>query len=352
MQIGFAKLAARLPGGTVEHERMRIDLGFPAEKSISDWERRHDAGQVPGRWPYGLEGLSALADVRAVTLAQPTSLQRALGRLGVRHRATDSAIGLTWDENSALRMAITDRHARHVSGVIWLTDAAARGRDLGRMPSVLSSLSAAWVLSEAQIEPLQRLLPSVPVEYVRFGIDGDFFRLRPAPEAPRIVSVGGDRDRDTETLFRALARVHELRPDVELIVQTASELASPEGVRTIRHLPHTELRDLYASASVVAIATRENLHVSGMTVSLEAMATGRPVVITRSPGMEDYVADGVTGLLAPTGDDQKLAEHLLALLADEDGAQAMGRAGRTAVESRFTSAGMSGIIGAAVRRHA
>ena len=127
-----------------------------------------------------------------------------------------------------------------------------------------------------------RSYPGVPVEYVRFGIDHEFFSARSRiPRSPRVVSVGGDRDRDAETLFRALSRVHDARPDVELVVQTASDLPPPDGVATIRHLPHAQLRELYASASVVAIATRPNLHVSGMTVSLEAMATGRPVVATR-----------------------------------------------------------------------
>lgn len=346
-----AKLAIRNVGGHVEHERLRIDVGFPSERSIPDWERRHGAGEVPGRWPYGLDGLDAAAHVTPLRVDAPTVLQRAAGRLGLRPRAARGAVGLTWDENAAFRMASTRPHAQHVSGVIWLTDAAARGRDLGRMPAVLRELSALWVLSDAQIEPLRQVVPGVAVEYVRFGIDADFFSFQPYPAAPRVVSVGGDRDRDTDTLFRALARVHESRPDVELIVQTSSDLSPPAGVDTVRHLAHAKLRDLYSSASVVAIATRDNLHVSGMTVSLEAMATGRPVAITRSPGMEDYVADGRTGLLSAPGDEEMLADHILALLSDEDSAAAMGAAGRAEVESRFTSGEMTRALLELARRH-
>jgi glycosyltransferase involved in cell wall biosynthesis len=152
-----------------------------------------------------------------------------------------------------------------------------------------------------------------------------------------VLSVGGDRDRDPATLFAALERVHAERPDVELVVQTASDLAPPAGVTTVPHVSHRELADLYARASVVAVATRDNLHASGMTVSLEAMATGRPVVMTRTPGIEDYVADGRTGLLAPVGDPGALAAHVLRLLADEHEARAFGAAGRAAVEQRLTT---------------
>ncbi|MDN3497566.1 glycosyltransferase, partial [Planococcus sp. APC 4015] len=264
--------------------------------------------------------------------------------LPLPRRAEAGAVGVTWDENAALRMATTRPHSRHVSGVIWLTDAAARGRDLGRMPAVLAGLDALWVLSDAQLAPLRDVVPGVPVHYVRFGIDPRFFAVRPSPTAPRVVSVGGDRDRDAQTLFAALAIVHAQRPDAELVVQTASDLTPPPGIRTIRHLPHTELRDLYASASVVAIATRENLHVSGMTVSLEAMATGRPVAITRTPGMDDYVADGETGLLSAPADPEALAANVLALLDDPARAEAMGAAGRRSVEERFTSELMSRAI--------
>jgi glycosyltransferase involved in cell wall biosynthesis len=207
------------------------------------------------------------------------------------------------------------------------------------------------VLSDAQVEPLRRIIPDTPVEYVRFGIDHEFFAAQPYPDVPRVVSVGGDRDRDAETLFRALARVHDVRPDVELVVQTASELTPPPGVVKIRHLPHLQLRELYATASLVAIATRPNLHVSGMTVSLEAMATGRPVVETRTPGMDDYVADGETGLLGEPGDAETLAAHMLALLDEPARAASMGEAGRRSVEQRFSSEIMAAAIYDVVRRH-
>ena len=118
-----------------------------------------------------------------------------------------------------------------------------------------------------------------PVEFLKFGIDETFYRLDPdRPERLKVVSVGGDRDRDPATLFAALDLVLRARPEVECVVQPASALPPPPGVTKIDFIPHAQARDLYASASVVAIATRPNLHASGMTVGLEAMAVGRPVV--------------------------------------------------------------------------
>lgn len=322
----------------------RWDLGFPAERSITQWERRHEAGEVPGRWPYGLDALSAFADVRPIDLREPGLLSKARSRAGLGIRPVSDAVGITWDENAAWRMSIVAPHASRATGVIWLTDTAARGGEVRGLARVLAGCDVLWALSEAQLEPLSSLVPGPRCEYVRFAIDHEFFTPQPLPPVLRVVSVGGDRDRDTAALFRAFEIIRERMPHVELVAQTTSTLPPPPGVTIVRHLPHARLRDLYASATVVMIATHANLHVSGMTVSLEAMATGRPVTITRTPGMEDYVEEGRTGLLSPVDDPDALAAHTIDLLSDPERVAAMGAAARTVVESRFTPAHMAAQI--------
>ena len=94
------------------------------------------------------------------------------------------------------------------------------------------------------------------------------------------------------------------------------------------------------STSVVAVATRPNLHVSGMTVMLESMATARPVVLTATPGVDDYARDGATALLTAPGDARALADRVLGLLAAPHDAEALGRRARAAVEERYTSTHM------------
>lgn len=324
---------------------------YPRERNVPGWIEAYRRGQVPDLWPYGLDqmGLRS-ASTRFVELAPPSLASKFLAKTvtaRVRARLDEDReeIAVTWDENAAHRMWTTSPHYEMYSGAIWLTDQLQALRDgrFSTMRRALRSMSGVWVISSGQVEALERFLGPgrPPVGYFRFGVDADFFTAQPAPEKPLVLSIGGDRDRDTATLYAALEMVHALAPEVRLVVQSKSNSPAPAGVRVLKHVSHRELRDLYVAASVVAIATRHNLHASGMTVSLEAMATGRPVAITETPGIEAYVAHGSTGLLSSVGEPRKLAQNVLELLSDRDLAEGMGRAGREAVVEGLTTRHMT-----------
>jgi glycosyltransferase involved in cell wall biosynthesis len=69
---------------------------------------------------------------------------------------------------------------------------------------------------------------------------------------------------------------------------------------------------------------------------LEAMSSGLPVVASRVGGIPELVEDGVSGHLAPAGDDEALAAALRRLIAAPDRWEAMGRAGRARVEDEYS----------------
>jgi glycosyltransferase involved in cell wall biosynthesis len=70
---------------------------------------------------------------------------------------------------------------------------------------------------------------------------------------------------------------------------------------------------------------------------LEAQAAGRPVVTTTATGAIDAVQDGVTGLLVPVGDAQRLAAALLSLLFSPTMIRSLGQAGRERVLREFSN---------------
>ena len=67
------------------------------------------------------------------------------------------------------------------------------------------------------------------------------------------------------------------------------------------------------------------------------MASGTPVVAFRAGGVQDFVTDGHTGLLAPdTNDSGGLAERLEWLLARPVDRLAMAHSSRKSVEKSFS----------------
>ena len=118
------------------------------------------------------------------------------------------------------------------------------------------------------------------------------------------------------------------------------KLAPEAGVVHARRM-NAAMRGLYERSTVVAIALRSNPVGAGLTVALEGLASGRPVVATNNPGMETYVDHGRTGLLVPPEDPGAMADAIGELLSNPERAAEMGAAGRKDVESRFTSAHMA-----------
>jgi glycosyltransferase involved in cell wall biosynthesis len=258
---------------------------------------------------------------------------------------------LAWEERLGVPALLDPRAGDRplVSGVIWLTDDDARLGAATRavVRRALHAAGALFVLSSAQLPVLARRwgVPAGRLHHVPFGVDTDFWNPDrpvgdPVDDGPSrlVLGVGNDRHRAHDVLVAAVRQVQQGHPAVRLHLVTRRPVDVAPGVgRRHPHLGHPALRALYARAAVVAVATRDNLHVSGITTILEAMALGRPVVATGTPGMADYVEDGVTGLLVPPGDPEALARAVGALLQDRARAEALGAAARRRVHQCHSS---------------
>jgi len=61
---------------------------------------------------------------------------------------------------------------------------------------------------------------------------------------------------------------------------------------------------------------------------LEAMFQGCPVISTDAGGCPESIVDGVTGMLAKSEDPESFSRQMLAVVNDQIGAEALGRAAR------------------------
>jgi N-acetyl-alpha-D-glucosaminyl L-malate synthase BshA len=69
--------------------------------------------------------------------------------------------------------------------------------------------------------------------------------------------------------------------------------------------------------------------------ALEAMACGTPVAVSASGGLPEFVKDGESGLLCPTGDVKCVAARVVDLLGDVKRWEAMGKAAAETARSEF-----------------
>jgi glycosyltransferase EpsD len=69
---------------------------------------------------------------------------------------------------------------------------------------------------------------------------------------------------------------------------------------------------------------------------LEYMAAARPVVATDVGGAREAIAEGESGYIVASDDDEALAERVTELLRNDEKARAMGVRGRQIVEEKFS----------------
>jgi glycosyltransferase involved in cell wall biosynthesis len=152
---------------------------------------------------------------------------------------------------------------------------------------------------------------------------------------PRLLFVGGDFVRKGGDLLLDVFRAH-FRGRCELDLVTRDAVPGEPGVRVHRGLTtgSPQLRQLYADADAFVLPTRGDCF---SIATIEAMATGLPVVVSGIAGIPEIVAPQKSGYLVAPGDGASLRTALEAVVADPAHGRAMGVYGRELVERHFDS---------------
>lgn len=105
----------------------------------------------------------------------------------------------------------------------------------------------------------------------------------------------------------------------------------------VRSTTHEEFMTLLANAHAVVIPLRQSVRSAGQQSYLNAMGLGKPVIVTDTPGVRDYIIDGVTGVIVPSEPDKMRAAIRHVMDPANAGFYAeMGRRAREDVFNRFT----------------
>lgn len=216
--------------------------------------------------------------------------------------------------------------------------------------AALRACTHAVTNNRSDLEALQRILPREKLSYAppglfperfgrvaggrreirrRFGIAADVHlllaaaRLRP-----------GVKEQSIRLLFEVVRELSQDRSDFVLLIagdgpmeetlrQEAQGLC-PGRILFVGGIPREEMSVFYSASDLFVFpGIGESL---GM-VYLEAQACGAPVVALRTPGAEQVVADGETGVLVEPGTARDMARVISQLLDDKRAREAMGKAG-------------------------
>jgi len=211
-------------------------------------------------------------------------------------------------------------------------------------------------------------IPAERLAFVPYQVDTAFWRPRVIPEE-RLICSAGLEFRDYPTLLKAVDGLN-----VRVVIgaashwskrhNTASGAALPASVE-VASFDYFALRDLYARAAVVVVPLDDVDFQAGVTTILEAMAMGKPVIVTHTAGQTDVVEDrrvstrgqfalarpasllrefarladvqmDPTGFYVPPGDPMALRRAIAFLLDHPDERVRLGAAGRRTVERLMT----------------
>ncbi len=160
------------------------------------------------------------------------------------------------------------------------------------------------------------------IELNEFGVDTRFWCPSESIETSEyLLSVGNDGRRDWDLLMRVVA-------DLPVLVKVLTDRPPawvPSNVEIIRgrmhtshELPDTKLRELYRGALGVVVPLVDTLQPSGQSVTLQAMACAKAVVLTETKGLwnPELLNNGENCILVPVAEAGEM-KRVIARLLDE-----------------------------------
>jgi len=213
---------------------------------------------------------------------------------------------------------------------------------------VFSKLDIVTTPSETAAACLRKLGLGVPVRAISCGVDLGFFRPLPNVDRGQIrarynlhreklafLYLGRlSPEKRLDTLLKAM---HQLkRNDIQLAIagqgpetarlkQLARDFGLEGQVAFLGFVAEEDLPLLLNSVDVFSMPSEAELL---SLATLEAMATGRPILAARAGALPELVTDGENGLLFSPGDAEDAARKMNALAAQTHQLAAMGEASR------------------------
>ncbi|HNT23476.1 MAG TPA: glycosyltransferase family 4 protein [Anaerolineales bacterium] len=282
----------------------------------------------------------------------PIHLRHALRRL--RQGAYD--LVLAWELKNGLAYALYRRLFNRCQPPFIILSFAGRGLPAWLLRFALRSVDGLTVPSalEASFSARHYGFPASRVLACPNGIYDDAPRLQAAMPAPSedYIFAGGYSKRDFKTLLQA---VDGLDIPVKIIaprrlLPSAALHHPPSTLHYSLPTPRPQYWQAMFAARLIVIPLQPAPYSAGLTDLQTAMSAARPVIVTNTGGLAEYIEHGQDGLLVPPGDPAALRQAILELWNDPAACHRLGAAARQRYETQYAYEAFAQRTYAAVRQ--
>ena len=199
-----------------------------------------------------------------------------------------------------------------------------------RIEYVLNSANYVITVSNSNLECIKKLDVKTPVKVIPNGFRPDLFYPKNSEECKKILELPSDKKailtvgnlveiKGHKYLIEAMNEVVKHRKDVLCIIVGSGKLKNKlekqikklkleDHVKLVGGKTHDEIPIWMNAADLFVLPSlRESFGV----VQIEAMACGKPVVVTYNGGSEEIITSGDYGLLVKPANPEELAEKIL-----------------------------------------
>ncbi|MGB9721382.1 MAG: glycosyltransferase family 4 protein [bacterium] len=203
------------------------------------------------------------------------------------------------------------------------------------------SISGLIYHATIQSQYYEKHLPNLAkrARYIPFGIDVDFFAPINLPVENYVVAFGYKK-RDYNTLFNAWQKL--MPKDIDLNVIGVKKKKFHKILNCIpkvnfhEFVPINVLKEIIAKSLFVILPLPYYEYSYGQMSLLQSMCMGKAVIVTRTPGITDYIKDGINALGVNPYDADDLADKIKKCLSDRQLIDEVGKQARLSVLKKFS----------------
>jgi len=224
---------------------------------------------------------------------------------------------------------------------------------------------------EIELKPIRKLVESISCVIYHARIQESYYRecLPPLWERCRFVPIGIDprslqpqevreedyifclahrglKARDWPTLMDAFGKL-DTRTELRIIGTEKARRSDlrgrkvPKNVKFYPFVPRPKLKNFISRSRFGVLPLPYRAHSQGQLSLLDSMAMGKAVIVSKVPGIIDYVEDGKTAILYEPYNAEDLKEKVEYLLNNPQEAKRIGREARRVVELYYNEENMA-----------